>query len=323
MGLETASFVANLVVTNPDGGDARSTADDHLRLIKAVLVRTFPKIDSAISLSAAQVHFVGDLSASVQAQLNALRDGSATANYALYANSASVATKVGSLNDTQIARLDAVNAFSPALTEVARAQADGAFYSWYVGGNLAAYIQFSQALGLAFNSVQNYPIRLYQFNALRAIITDTGITVGLPIIGQITSASYATVAGTATTAATASTATTATTAGFANTCTSASSAALLGGVAYSEPVAADTIVKRNGAGDIFARYLNQASGAESNSVGHIACMTNLDGYLRVNPIANVGAYMEARNITGRTGTAKTLSTSAPSGGNNGDIHYRY
>jgi hypothetical protein len=35
MSLETATYIDALVVSNPDGADARSTADDHLRLIKA------------------------------------------------------------------------------------------------------------------------------------------------------------------------------------------------------------------------------------------------------------------------------------------------
>lgn len=94
MALETASYVANLVATNPDGGDARSTADDHLRLIKASLKRTFPLLDAAVSVSAAQIMYVNDVSASIQLQLNQLRDGSATANAAInarYANSASFA----------------------------------------------------------------------------------------------------------------------------------------------------------------------------------------------------------------------------------------
>jgi hypothetical protein len=42
MGLESGSFIGDLVETNPAGGDARSAGDDHLRLIKAVLKGTFP-----------------------------------------------------------------------------------------------------------------------------------------------------------------------------------------------------------------------------------------------------------------------------------------
>lgn len=88
MSLETATYIDSLVTSNPDGTDQRSTADDHLRLIKACLKRSFPMIGGAVSASAAAVTFVNDLSASVQAQLNALRDGSATAANAVNASTA-------------------------------------------------------------------------------------------------------------------------------------------------------------------------------------------------------------------------------------------
>ena len=56
MALETATYLYSLVITNPDGGDQRSTADDHIRLIKAALKRTFPNIDGEISASAAAIN---------------------------------------------------------------------------------------------------------------------------------------------------------------------------------------------------------------------------------------------------------------------------
>ncbi|KKM61791.1 hypothetical protein LCGC14_1528190 [marine sediment metagenome] len=43
MGLESATFISELVASNPVGGvDDYATADDHLRLIKAVLKGQFP-----------------------------------------------------------------------------------------------------------------------------------------------------------------------------------------------------------------------------------------------------------------------------------------
>lgn len=95
MSLETATYVASLISSNPDGTDQRSTADDHLRLIKACLKRTFPMLDGAVSASAAAVCFINDLSASAQAQLNTLRNGPATANFAVQAASASYANEAG------------------------------------------------------------------------------------------------------------------------------------------------------------------------------------------------------------------------------------
>lgn len=98
MGLETATHIGSLVTSNPDGTDARNTADDHIRLIKAALIRTFPLIGGAASASHVAIGYVNDLNAPVQAQINALRDGSATANNAInarYAQSASYAANAG------------------------------------------------------------------------------------------------------------------------------------------------------------------------------------------------------------------------------------
>ena len=54
MGLEAASFISQLVSTNPVGGtDDYATADDHLRLIKAVLQGQFPNF-TAVALNATQ-----------------------------------------------------------------------------------------------------------------------------------------------------------------------------------------------------------------------------------------------------------------------------
>lgn len=47
MGLETATFVSDLVNTNPTSGDNRSQGDDHLRLVKAAVQATFPNAGKA------------------------------------------------------------------------------------------------------------------------------------------------------------------------------------------------------------------------------------------------------------------------------------
>ena len=44
MGLEIATFIADLNSANPIGGDPRSEGDNHLRLVKAVLQSTFPNL---------------------------------------------------------------------------------------------------------------------------------------------------------------------------------------------------------------------------------------------------------------------------------------
>ena len=56
MPLESASFISQLDTANPAGADALSQADDHIRLIKAVLKSTFPNIDSQVTASPNQLN---------------------------------------------------------------------------------------------------------------------------------------------------------------------------------------------------------------------------------------------------------------------------
>lgn len=54
MSLESASFINQLVSTNPDGADPKGQGDDHLRLIKKVLKETFPEFTGALTGTNAQ-----------------------------------------------------------------------------------------------------------------------------------------------------------------------------------------------------------------------------------------------------------------------------
>lgn len=54
MGLETGNYVTDLVITNPTGADLKSTADDHLRLLKKVLKECLNGFAGAILLTATE-----------------------------------------------------------------------------------------------------------------------------------------------------------------------------------------------------------------------------------------------------------------------------
>lgn len=58
-GLETGTYISDLVATNPLSSDLASTADDHLRLIKSTLKTTFPNINNAITVTDEQINAVG------------------------------------------------------------------------------------------------------------------------------------------------------------------------------------------------------------------------------------------------------------------------
>jgi microcystin-dependent protein len=55
MGLETATTINQLVITNPDGLDAKSQGDDHIRLIKKTLKNTFPNVTGVVTATQADL----------------------------------------------------------------------------------------------------------------------------------------------------------------------------------------------------------------------------------------------------------------------------
>lgn len=59
MSLETATYVNSLVETWPDGSsDTVSQGDDHIRLLKASIKRTFPNIAGEVSVSSGEINML-------------------------------------------------------------------------------------------------------------------------------------------------------------------------------------------------------------------------------------------------------------------------
>lgn len=56
MALEGATYISQLVPTNPDGGDDRSQGDDHIRLIKSAIKNTFPNINNVVNATDEQLN---------------------------------------------------------------------------------------------------------------------------------------------------------------------------------------------------------------------------------------------------------------------------
>jgi hypothetical protein len=56
MALETAAYIDGLVASNPPAADPVTQADDHLRLIKAVLKNTFPNLSGPVTATAIQIN---------------------------------------------------------------------------------------------------------------------------------------------------------------------------------------------------------------------------------------------------------------------------
>lgn len=57
-GLETGTYISDLVATNPLSSDLASTADDHIRLLKSTIKTTFPNINGAVTVTDEQLNTV-------------------------------------------------------------------------------------------------------------------------------------------------------------------------------------------------------------------------------------------------------------------------
>lgn len=78
MGLETSTYVNGLNSNNPAATDGLSQADDHLRLIKANLLSTFPNLNAAVTSSPAELNIL-DGATVTTAELNILDGVTSTA----------------------------------------------------------------------------------------------------------------------------------------------------------------------------------------------------------------------------------------------------
>ena len=70
MGLETGTYISDLVVSNPAATDGLAQADDHLRLIKSTIKNTFPNITGAISATDTELNVIRNLSPVISTTLN-------------------------------------------------------------------------------------------------------------------------------------------------------------------------------------------------------------------------------------------------------------
>ncbi len=77
MGLEAATYIDELVVSNPTGLDAVNKGDDHLRLIKNVLVNSLGNISGAVLTTDVELNLLVGLTADA-AELNILDGATVT-----------------------------------------------------------------------------------------------------------------------------------------------------------------------------------------------------------------------------------------------------
>lgn len=99
MALETASYVGDLVATNPTSTDPKSQGDDHLRLLKSVLLSTFVGLSGTAIVTGeeAQGDTENDFVVTVSPEPDAYYAGTFLLFVATHTNSGPCAVKIGSL----------------------------------------------------------------------------------------------------------------------------------------------------------------------------------------------------------------------------------
>lgn len=70
MGLETGTYISDLVSTNPVSGDPKSQGDDHIRLLKSTIKATFPNVNAAVTPTDEELNFVDGVTSNIQTQLD-------------------------------------------------------------------------------------------------------------------------------------------------------------------------------------------------------------------------------------------------------------
>lgn len=71
MALESATYISDLVATNPTSSDPKSQGDDHLRLVKSTLQATFPNVAGAVTATHTELNYVDGVTSAIQTQLDA------------------------------------------------------------------------------------------------------------------------------------------------------------------------------------------------------------------------------------------------------------
>lgn len=114
MGLETATYISQLVATNPLGTDPKSQGDNHIQLIKGALQTQFPNFGAAaMNATVAELNYSVGLTGLIQTQI----DGKVTALNAALTGIPTAPTASPGTSTTQIATtaFAAALAFSSAL----------------------------------------------------------------------------------------------------------------------------------------------------------------------------------------------------------------
>jgi hypothetical protein len=106
MGLETATYIDGLVITNPTSTDPKSAGDDHFRLLKSTIKASFPNIAGAVTPTHTVLNYMLGVTSAVQTQIDS--KGAITGQTWTGTHNFAATTSIGNVSATEISYLDGV-----------------------------------------------------------------------------------------------------------------------------------------------------------------------------------------------------------------------
>lgn len=71
MTVESATYISQLDSAKPGSGDSRAEGDDHIRLVKAVALASFPAVSGAVTATHTELNYTDGVTSAIQTQLDA------------------------------------------------------------------------------------------------------------------------------------------------------------------------------------------------------------------------------------------------------------
>lgn len=106
MSLETATYISDLVATNPTGADPKSQGDDHIRLVKSTVKTTFPNVTGAMTATHTELNYSVGVTSAIQTQINS--KGAITGQTWSGTHVFPTTTSIGTVTGTEISYLSGV-----------------------------------------------------------------------------------------------------------------------------------------------------------------------------------------------------------------------
>lgn len=204
MALESATYISDLVSTNPTSSDNLSQGDEHLRLLKSTLRSTFPNVSGAVTpthtelnvldgltATTAELNYVDGVTSAIQTQLNDLSNLKAPLANPTFTGTVVLpsTTSVGNVSSTELGYLDGVTSGLQSQIDAKAPLASPALTGTPTAPTASAYTNTTQIATTAqvYASVTNVPINYQTAASYTLQASDRGKMIQLDnVSGTIT-----------------------------------------------------------------------------------------------------------------------------------------